>query len=44
MCLVLLEFFSHYGTSKKTNMAQNLTPSYIFWDGIVFTKTEQLVI
>lgn len=28
--LVLFEFFYQGGTSKKTKIAQNLTPSYIF--------------
>ena len=38
--MVLSEFCYHLGTSKNINIAQNLTPSYIFWEGIELTKTE----
>lgn len=38
MRLGFLEFCSHGGTSKNTKIAQNLTPSYRFCDGMVFTN------
>ena len=36
--------FYQFGTSKKTDVAQNLVPSYIFCEGTVFIKTVVLVI
>lgn len=42
--LVALESCYHCGTSKKTKVAQNLTPEYMFCAGTLLTRTEQDVI
>ena len=42
--LDLFKFYSYWGTSKNTNIAQNRTPSYKFWEWIWFNSIVQEVI